>query len=51
MKTITITIDDQQGGILTRKYGVNDNLGATEVWGTRVNSMLDTLEQSKVAKF
>lgn len=48
MKTITITVD-VDGNTLSREY-ISEGTEVQELWGARVDDMLDTLEGSKDVK-
>lgn len=48
-KKVKIVLE-ADGGELTREYAYGDETD-TEVWGKRIESMLDTIEKSKEVKF
>lgn len=51
METVKVKIVlEIGGGTLTREYAYGDETN-TEVWGKRIEDMLDTIEKSKEVKF
>lgn len=48
-RKVTITIE-LEGGELTREYAYGEETD-TEVWGKRIEDMLDTIEKAKEVKF